>query len=69
MSIYLDGWNAYRSSIPNTHARHWPTARREMWEKGWSDAQAEDGAGTRPSAARPHAGDIGARGAASSEGR
>jgi len=41
MSVYEQGRAAYRARISLEHARHWPTARRESWQRGWLDAQRE----------------------------
>ncbi|MDO9488849.1 MAG: hypothetical protein Q7J32_10785 [Sphingomonadaceae bacterium] len=39
MSFYEQGRAAYRARVSLEHARHWPTARRENWQRGWLDAK------------------------------
>lgn len=51
MSAYQTGRKAYRDQLPADHARHWPTASREEWERGWREAQLESGTPLQPPAA------------------
>ncbi|MFC3711331.1 hypothetical protein ACFOMD_02035 [Sphingoaurantiacus capsulatus] len=41
MSVYEEGRAAFRAQVPIDFARHWPTARRERWQQGWTDARLE----------------------------
>lgn len=64
MSIYEEGRAAFRAQVSVEHARHWPTARREHWQRGWSDARAEAvhrDAQSHPAACCPAAGTTDAR--------